>query len=131
MGSPTTTSVRGALYTYVYVYVFGFVGFNPNQMSTPYPNMSQSFSQPQSPMGMNASQIGGATGQQEVVFSGKHNGLCLYLARLLRPIWEQRMVSDVPCQTTKGSMAYVSGSYTSLVLCATFTAPLGHKVKAF
>ena len=47
------------------------LGFQPGIVSTPYPNLNQSVAQ-----SMNV--------VQEIMFSGKHNGLCLYLARILR-----------------------------------------------
>ena len=54
-------------------------GFNPNQVSTPYPGMSHTMTS-QNTMPYQ----GVGTGGPEVIFSGKHNGLCLYLGRILR-----------------------------------------------
>jgi len=76
-------------------------GFNPSMISTPYPGGQPGFSSP-----MNI-------GQQEVQYSGKHNGLCLYLARILRPLWEQRLVSDSPCRSAKGKVEYLASSVRS------------------
>jgi hypothetical protein len=32
----------------------------------------------------------------DIVFSARHNGLCLFVARLLRPMWEAPLVTEVP-----------------------------------
>lgn len=61
--------------------------------------------------------LGGAVLRPEVEFSGKHNGLCRYLARLLRPLWNERIVvSQLPTRTepeeqvrTKGERREVKG----------------------
>ena len=44
--------------------------------------------------------LGRAVIGPEVELSGKHNGLCRYLARLLRPLWNERVVySQLPTRT--------------------------------
>ena len=44
--------------------------------------------------------LGRAVLGPEVELSGKHNGLCRYLARLLRPLWHERVVvSQLPSRT--------------------------------
>lgn len=40
--------------------------------------------------------LGRAVIGPEVELSGKHNGLCRYLARLLRPLWNERIVHSQP-----------------------------------
>ena len=68
-------------------------GFNPNQVSTPYQSIGQSVTM------QNASAYPGlATGSPEVFFSGKHNGLCLYLGRILRLVFALgRIISNHSC----------------------------------
>ncbi len=63
-------------------------GFNPNQVSTPYPSGYQAMNaQPQNALGF----PGLAPSGPEVIFSGKHDGLCLYLGRILRWVqWRMR-----------------------------------------
>ena len=58
----------------------------PNQMSTPVPGFAPTQLFPQSPGGGAGYSMMQAplTYAQEVQFSGKHNGICLYLARILR-----------------------------------------------
>ena len=57
-------------------------GFNPSLMSTPFPGMDHSMAMPQATtLGPS---LGTGMGQTEVQYSGKHQGLCLYLARILR-----------------------------------------------
>ncbi|KAI9102693.1 Non-repetitive/WGA-negative nucleoporin C-terminal-domain-containing protein [Phlyctochytrium arcticum] len=51
--------------------------------------------------------MGYAMAAPEIRFSGKYNGLSLYLARLLKPIWKERIVTRkgkdiVPSATSKG-----------------------------
>lgn len=44
--------------------------------------------------------LGGAVLRPEVELSGKHNGLCRYLARLLRPLWNEHIVvSQLPTRS--------------------------------
>ena len=44
--------------------------------------------------------LGRAVVGPEVQLSGKHNGLCRYLARLLRPLWNERIVvSQLPSRS--------------------------------
>ena len=62
--------------------------FKPNQVSTPYSNGSAgAYNQ----TAQNASMFGGVGAGPEVLFSGKHNGLCLYLGRILRLVHHQRL----------------------------------------
>ncbi|XP_029645165.1 nuclear pore complex protein Nup155 [Octopus sinensis] len=49
----------------------------------------------------------------DVVFSGKHNGICLYLSRILRPIWDQYIVSEYHCKTDGESITYLVCKFTS------------------
>ncbi|KAL3869881.1 hypothetical protein ACJMK2_042508 [Sinanodonta woodiana] len=47
----------------------------------------------------------------DVTFSGKHNGICLYMARILRPIWDVMVTRDFPCQTPQGIVNYLTCNY--------------------
>ncbi|CAH1772348.1 unnamed protein product [Owenia fusiformis] len=85
----------------------------PNQMSTPNPNylppqqQQQQQQQQNQTFPPNVNLFG-----QEVTYSGKHNGICQYLARILRPIWEHKIVQDF--SVTKPSEQYtVVGSTLS------------------
>ncbi|KAK2140069.1 hypothetical protein LSH36_1494g00009 [Paralvinella palmiformis] len=70
----------------------------PNQISTPIPNVTRHMS-----FGYNTTLSGPSGGQaSEVIFSNRFHGLCLYLARILRPIWNFRMVIEYPIKTEKG-----------------------------
>jgi len=65
--------------------------FHPNIMSTPAPPTPQQYNYPTSP------------GYQhhplpELKFSFRHNGLYLYLSRLLRPVWTSPLVTGSPEQ---------------------------------
>ena len=63
------------------------------QTSTPFPNVTQQL-QFQSPASNTF-----APGSPEVIFSGKHNGLCLYLSRILRCV---KSLVYVTCVTFSG-----------------------------
>ncbi|KAK3595250.1 hypothetical protein CHS0354_010857 [Potamilus streckersoni] len=47
----------------------------------------------------------------DVTLSGKHNGICLYMARILRPIWDVMVTKDFPCQTPQGIVNYLTCNY--------------------
>ena len=68
--------------------------------STPYPGME--------PARLSFTNTPAPATHAEVIFSAKHNGLCLYLARLLRPMWEPALVAEVPVTTPEGNTVYVS-----------------------
>lgn len=55
--------------------------FSPNIISTPQPG-STFLSTTQQP-------------QADIMFSAKHNGLYLYVSRILRPIWTRRLVKEI------------------------------------
>ncbi|XP_074640475.1 nuclear pore complex protein Nup155-like [Tubulanus polymorphus] len=77
-------------------------GSQPIQMSTPNTVFAQK------------SQFGSSTGPNftlDIKFSGKHNGICLYLSRILRPIWEMRIVSDKPLNC--GGKEFLSSRFSS------------------
>ena len=82
--SPHSTSLLGA-------------SFHPQQMSTPQPGRTAPFV-----AGSPSLALSGAASPDsslvaapaEVLFSGKHDGLYLYAARLLRPVWASRVVRE-------------------------------------
>lgn len=71
-----------------------------HQTSTPAPGMGHPYFHPAMTPGPNIT--------QEIAFSGKHNGICLYLARILRAIWENNVTIDYPCQTSQGITNYLT-----------------------
>ncbi|CAH0559339.1 unnamed protein product [Brassicogethes aeneus] len=73
----------------------GSTMFSPNIISTPAHNYQQNMYNMQSP---NLSQTQQSPNFEVVcpfVFSSKHNGLYLYLGRILRPVWNRRCVNKV------------------------------------
>ncbi|XP_050400754.1 nuclear pore complex protein Nup155 isoform X1 [Patella vulgata] len=81
-------------------------GMQPAHMSTPAQGYNQSYYQPSMMQPM-----GGP--MQDVMFSGKHNGICIYLGRILRPFWDRPATTEFPCQTDQGLLYYFSSSFTS------------------
>ena len=55
---------------------------------------------PQGQYGMQTPNFGMTLGRAvvgpEVQLSGRHNGLCRYLARLLRPLWNEKVIGSQP-----------------------------------
>ncbi|KAL1918592.1 uncharacterized protein VTP21DRAFT_2614 [Calcarisporiella thermophila] len=45
--------------------------------------------------------LGRAETRPEIVYSGRHAGLALYIARLLRPIWKEKVTKPAPLSTNK------------------------------
>ncbi|XP_067677422.1 nuclear pore complex protein Nup155-like isoform X1 [Haliotis asinina] len=81
-------------------------GMQPAHMSTPAPHsFQQSFYQP------GLTSLGSHS--QEVIYSGKHNGICIYLSRILRPFWDSQVTTEFPCQTPQGMVTYLTSSYSS------------------
>ncbi|KAJ8961865.1 hypothetical protein NQ318_021483 [Aromia moschata] len=75
----------------------GTTMFSPNIISTPAPPHFQQSLYPQSP---NLSQAlspehASFDVQSLFTFSSKHNGLYLYLGRILRPIWNRRCIENI------------------------------------
>ena len=72
----------------------------PQQVSTPQPGVQAPVQHgtqtPQHQYGMRTPNFGMTLGRAvigpEVELSGKHNGMCRYLARLLRPLWNQHII---------------------------------------
>lgn len=59
--------------------IFSFLGFNPSSVSTPLRNRTL-YSPPDT---------------TTIQYSSKHNGLYLYVSRVLRPLWNNRIVQKV------------------------------------
>lgn len=84
--------------------------FHPNLMSTPTASVMPSGAAAPSGSGYGTPGGGYTTQQQqqqptEVQFSGRHNGLYLYLGRLLRPVWAVPLVNgpaDQPASQVSG-----------------------------
>ncbi|XP_052257804.1 nuclear pore complex protein Nup155-like [Dreissena polymorpha] len=83
-------------------------GMHPNQASTPLMYGNQTMYQH-----MDMSMSGGPGYMQNITFSGKHNGICLYLSRILRPIWESMVTKEYPCQTPQGKLIYLTCNFAS------------------
>ncbi|XP_060597073.1 nuclear pore complex protein Nup155-like [Ruditapes philippinarum] len=80
-------------------------GMHPNQASTPMQFDNQPMYHQQSD--------GLPRFMKNISFSGKHNGICLYLARILRPIWDMMVTKEYSCQTPEGSINYVTCNFPS------------------
>ncbi|KAH9488744.1 hypothetical protein Btru_059325, partial [Bulinus truncatus] len=52
------------------------------------------------------------TQAQEVIYSGKHNGIYIYLARILRPFWDMPVCLEFVCTSKRGSVTYLTSSFT-------------------
>lgn len=63
-------------------------------------DQSQQVFQSQNPMQSSAMPVTGP----EIVYSGKHNGLFLYFSRILRPIWNINIVSNVPSKNEQNEV---------------------------
>jgi nuclear pore complex protein Nup155 len=53
--------------------------------------------------------LGRAVIRPDIIFSGKHNGLCLYFGRLVAPFWETTLVSNMSATNT---MAPITSRFT-------------------
>ncbi|XP_076462327.1 nuclear pore complex protein Nup155-like isoform X2 [Babylonia areolata] len=58
-------------------------------------------------------------GLQDVLYSGKHNGIYIYLARILRPFWDRPVTAELQCQTQQGPKVYLTSNYSSAELSLT------------
>jgi len=88
----------------------GEASFHPNVASTPAPpHAMQTYFMEQQQQQQQRSMFFGHN--QPVSFSGKHNGLYLYFARLVRPVWLKALV--VPTATAGGKEATLASSVTS------------------
>jgi nuclear pore complex protein Nup155 len=88
-------------------------GIQPQHMSTPNPNYGDHYmygqhQMMQTPYTMVSSNAPGPAPITDVTFSGKHNGICIYFSRIIRPLWDNKIVSDVPYQTPAGTSQFVS-----------------------
>ncbi|ELU06399.1 hypothetical protein CAPTEDRAFT_198384 [Capitella teleta] len=80
--------------------------FHPRQVSTPFHNVTQQLHFPSSP-------YGGPQQSFDVVFSCRVRGLCLYLGRLLRPLWDAAMVREISMQQGRQSKPYLMSAFSS------------------
>ncbi|KAK7100912.1 nuclear pore complex protein Nup155-like [Littorina saxatilis] len=79
-------------------------GMVPAHMSTPMPYNSS----------MHQATVGPIPGGlQEVIYSGKHNGIYIYLARILRPFWDMAVTAELQCETPQGPTVYLTSNYSS------------------
>ncbi|GFN98864.1 nuclear pore complex protein nup155-like [Plakobranchus ocellatus] len=109
-GAPFTPSRPGQMP----VYSPGGLG---SPMMTPMPNMTPlHMSTPMAgPVMHPQMQMGsGANPTQEVVYSGKHNGIYIYLCRILRPFWDAPVCTEFVAN--KG-VTYLTSSFTVDELC--------------
>ncbi|CAC5400979.1 NUP155 [Mytilus coruscus] len=85
-------------------------GLHPSQTSTPAPGMG--------PGGMHYHHQFNPTQNitHDIVFSGKHNGICLYLSRILRSVWDSNVASDFPCQTQQGIVNLMNCNLSNVIL---------------
>uniref|UniRef100_A0A2C9M6L4 Nucleoporin Nup133/Nup155-like N-terminal domain-containing protein n=1 Tax=Biomphalaria glabrata TaxID=6526 RepID=A0A2C9M6L4_BIOGL len=84
----------------------------PMMPGSPMPNMAPlHMSTPSGPVSQ-LSLTGTPSPTQEVIFSGKHNAIYIYLARILRPFWE--MPACVPFISTQkhGSVTYWTSNFS-------------------
>lgn len=79
-------------------------GMMPAHMSTP---LSYGGSLHQSAVGPVPGSL------QEVIYSGKHNGIYIYLARILRPFWDTSVTAELQVDTSQGPTIYLTSNYSS------------------
>ncbi|CAL1535434.1 unnamed protein product, partial [Lymnaea stagnalis] len=51
--------------------------------------------------------------QQEIIYSGKHNGIYIYLARILRPFWETPVSTKLVCDSKRGTVIYLTSTFSA------------------
>nr|KAG5703923.1 hypothetical protein BaRGS_008182 [Batillaria attramentaria] len=79
-------------------------GMMPAHMSTPLPYGGS----------LHQATVGPVPGGlQEVIYSGKHNGIYIYLARILRPFWDTSVTAELQCDTPQGPTVYLTSNYSS------------------
>ncbi|KAK7492894.1 hypothetical protein BaRGS_00015841 [Batillaria attramentaria] len=79
-------------------------GMMPAHMSTPLPYGGS----------LHQATVGPVPGGlQEVIYSGKHNGIYIYLARILRPFWDTSVTAELQCDTPQGPTIYLTSNYSS------------------
>ncbi|XP_013406007.1 nuclear pore complex protein Nup155 [Lingula anatina] len=87
-------------------------GMHPNQMSTP---ITSGFGQqPQQQQQQQQQQSTFTSGlAHEMMFSGKHDGLCLYVGRIVRPLWDYRVVNTFTVQGKQGQKEIIGSRLSS------------------
>uniref|UniRef100_A0A0B7BCT5 Nucleoporin Nup133/Nup155-like N-terminal domain-containing protein n=1 Tax=Arion vulgaris TaxID=1028688 RepID=A0A0B7BCT5_9EUPU len=49
---------------------------------------------------------------QEIIYSGKHNGIYIYLSRILRPFWDNLVCTKFACTSKQGTVTYLTSSFS-------------------
>ncbi|XP_005105150.1 nuclear pore complex protein Nup155 [Aplysia californica] len=80
----------------------------PLHMSTPAPGMLAQMPQT---MGQ------GSSPGQDVMYSGKHNGIYICLSRILRPFWDFPVCTEFVCATKQGTVTYLTSTFNTEELC--------------
>lgn len=79
----------------------------PVASSTQYPVQSSSL------LSQQLTSPGTTGSSSEVVYSGKHDGLYLYFSRIMRPLWNTKLVSDIPVQFPETQTEFLVSSVLS------------------
>ncbi|XP_018603651.1 nuclear pore complex protein Nup155 isoform X2 [Scleropages formosus] len=90
---------------------------NPSFLGTPAPGMAPpAMSTPfiLSPPG--AASVTGISAGPEVVFSGKHNGICLYFSRILGNIWDGSLAVEKTISTGSQTISIMESTVTTMDL---------------
>lgn len=82
-------------------------GMHPPAMSTPVCAMGSPATQ--------ATSMSGATGP-EIVFSGKHNGICIYFSRIMGNIWDASLVVEKVFKSGNREITAIESSVPSQLL---------------
>uniref|UniRef100_A0A7M4FH37 Nuclear pore complex protein Nup155 n=1 Tax=Crocodylus porosus TaxID=8502 RepID=A0A7M4FH37_CROPO len=93
---------------------------NPSFLSTPVQGLQPpSMSTPMFASGNSMSQVGASISGMmgpEIVFSGKHNGICIYFARIIGNIWDGSIVVERVFKSGNREVVAVESSVPSHVL---------------
>ncbi|KAI5478404.1 nuclear pore complex protein Nup155 [Pseudohyphozyma bogoriensis] len=73
------------------------------------------------PISVDRGGYGSTAADSKIIFSGRHEGLAFYFARLIRPIWKQKITRETPTgQTANVSDAVLSAVQTDLISLRAF-----------
>ncbi|XP_048876664.1 nuclear pore complex protein Nup155 [Brienomyrus brachyistius] len=87
---------------------------NPSFLATPAPGLvPASMSTPLIPASPGAPPLTGGSAGPEVVFSGKHNGICLYFSRILGSIWDGSLAVEKPVSRGGQILSVMESSVSS------------------
>uniref|UniRef100_A0A8B9J1Q5 Nucleoporin 155 n=1 Tax=Amazona collaria TaxID=241587 RepID=A0A8B9J1Q5_9PSIT len=109
-----------------YLYFFPLLGSSLS-VDTPCPNLSflttpaqglqpRNMSTPIYPSGNSMSHTGAGMMGPEIVFSGRHNGICIYFARIIGNIWDGSIVVERVFKSGNREVVAVESSVPSHVL---------------